>query len=459
MKRFLKLVQVSAPELEPPLVGGHDAPLTDAQKRHVRRPIVAGSLVIGIFVIGLGVWASVSPIFGAVIAPGQVRVESSRKTLKSREGGVVRGIYVRDGDPVAVNQVLLRFDDVVPKAQVEILSNQHQALLAQQARFEAEALGRKTMVLPTELRSAMADPRVAMLVRNEEFLFRSRLDAVEGQAQILNQRIVQLRERQAGTQIQIDSIDEQARLSREELQGYQTLYEKGYAPKTMILRLQRALAESQGRRGAMVSEMTRIQEQIGETRLQLNALYQQRESEAAEGKRQADGQLADINPRLGAARDSLAHTEVRAPVAGFVLNLTQHTLGGVAGAGEPLLDVVPANAPLVVMAEVRPSDIDEVSAGMMAQVDLAAFSSLKVPKVEARVLNVSADALTNPKTGEAYFVAELKIDPSELKKLPKGAKLYPGMPANVMIKTGKRTIMSYLLGPIGDVINHALRES
>ena len=459
MNRFLKLLQVSEPELEPPVVGGPDAPLTEAQKRHVRRPIVAGSLVIGIFVIGLGFWASVSPIFGAVIAPGQVRVESSRKTLKNRDGGVVRGIYVRDGDQVAVNQVLMRFDDVMPKAQVAVLANQQQALLAQQARFEAEALGRKTLVLPAELLTAIADPRVAMLVRNEQFLFRSRLDAVEGQAQILNQRIVQLRERQAGTQIQIDSIDEQIRLSREELEGYQTLYEKGYAPKTMILRLQRALAEAQGRRGAMASEMTRIQEQVGETRLQLNALYQQRESEAAEGKRQADGQLADINPRLGAARDALAQTEVRAPVAGFVLNLTQHTLGGVAGAGEPLLDVVPVNAPLVVMAEVRPNDIDEVSAGMMAQVDLAAFSSLKVPKVEAKVLHVSADSLTNPKTGETYFVAELKIDPSELKKLPKGAKLYPGMPANVMIKTGKRTIMSYLLGPIGDVIGHALRES
>lgn len=459
MNKFLKLVRAQEPELEPPVVGGPDAPPSDAQKRRLRAPIVAGSLVIAVFVVGLGIWASFSTIAGAVIAPGQVRVESNRKTLKSREAGVVRGIYVRDGDQVALNQVLLRFDDVVPKAQVTILANQQQSLLAQQARFEAEALGRKTLVFPQELLLAIADPRVAMIVRNEEFLFRSRLDAVEGQAQILNQRIVQLRERQTGTQVQIDSIDEQVRLSREELQGYQTLYEKGYAPKTMILRLQRALAESQGRRGSLVSEMTRIQEQIGETRLQLNSLYQQRASEAAEGKRQADTQLADINPRLGAARQSLANTEVRSPVAGFVLNLTQHTLGGVAAPGEPLLDVVPANSPLVVVAEVRPRDIDEVVAGMKAQVDLASYSAMKVPKVEARVLTVSADSLTNAKTGEPYFIAELKIDPGELKKLPKGVKLYPGMPANTMIITSKRTVMSYLLGPIGDIIDHALRES
>lgn len=459
MKRFLKLPRAAEPDLEPPVVGGADAPLSDAQKRHLRRPIIAGGLVIGIFVLGLGIWASVSPVLGAVIAPGQVRVESSRKTLKAREVGVVRGIYVRDGDQVAANQVVLRFDDVVAKAQVSILSNQQQSLLAQQARFAAEALGRNTLTFPPELLAQRADPRVAMIVQNEEFLFRSRLATVEGQVAILNQRILQLRERQTGVQVQIDSIDEQARLSREELQGYQTLYDKGYAPKTLILRLQRAIAESNGRRGSLVSEMTRTQEQIGETRMQLASVYQQRQSEAAEGKRQADAQLADINPRLGAAREALAHTEVRAPVAGFVLNMTQHTLGGVAGAGEPLMDVVPANAPLVVVAEVNPRDIDEVTAGMMAQVELASYSSLKVPKVEARVLTVSADALTNAKTGEPYFIAELKIDPSELKRLPKGVKLYPGMPANVMIITGKRTIMSFLLGPIGDIIDHAMRES
>jgi HlyD family secretion protein len=270
---------------------------------------------------------------------------------------------------------------------------------------------------------------------------------------------VQLRERQSGIQVQIDSIDEQARLSREELQGYQTLYEKGYAPKTLLLRLQRAIAQAGGQRGGLLSDKTRTQEQIGETQLQLNSLYQERSSEAAENKRKADAVLADVGPRLGAAREALAATVVRAPVDGIVLNLTQHTLGGVAGAGELLLDVVPANAPLVVLAMIKPADIDEVRVGMKAQVDLAAYNAMKVPKVDATVLNVSADSLSNDKTGESYFVAELKIDPTDFRRMPKGVRLYPGMPANVMIITGKRTVMSYLLGPIGDIFDHALRES
>lgn len=465
MNRFLKLLQrqfLQRPLNDaetPTLVGGPEVPMSEADRQRVRAPIIGGSLVIGVFVLGLLVWASVSSISGGVVAPGQVRVESSRKSLKNRDAGVVRGIYVRDGDKVAAGQVLMKFDDVVPKAQVAILENQYYAMLSQQVRSEAEAMGRKSVVFPAELtQRAAIDPSVAMLIRNEEFLFRSRLDALQGQVDILQQRIVQLRERQSGIQVQIDSIDEQTRLSREELQGYQTLYEKGFAPKTVLLRLQRAIAQSDGQRGAMLSDKTRTQEAIGETQLQLSALYQTRSSEAAENKRKADAALADVSPRLGAAREALAATIVRAPVSGYVLNLTQHTLGGVAGSGEPLLDVVPLNAPLVVLAHVQPRDVDEVRAGMKAQVDLAAYSSLKVPKVEATVTTVSADALANDK-GDSFFVAELKIDPAEFRRLPKGVRLYPGMPANVMIVTGKRTIMSYLLGPIGDIVNHAMRES
>lgn len=460
MSNFLKLLRRPLAEDAPPLLGGPEVPQSEADRQNVRAPIIAGSLVIGFLVLGLALWASVSSISGGVIAPGQVRVESNRKQLKSRDVGVVRGIYVRDGDKVKATQVLLKFDDTVARAQVSILESQYFSMLAQKARSDAESLGRQSFMFPAELRDkAKTDPAVATLMRNEEFLFRSRLEALKGQADIMQQRMIQLRERQSGIQIQIDSIEDQARLSREELQGYQTLYEKGYAPKTLLLRLQRALAQSDGQRGALVSEKTRTQEQIGETKLQMDALYQARASEAAENKRKADAVLADLSPRLGAARESLAATVIRAPVDGVVLNLTQHTLGGVAGAGEVLLDIVPQNAPLVVLAMVRPSDIDEVRVGMKAQVDLAAYSATKVPKAEASVINVSADALTNATTGESYFIAELKIDPAEFRRMPKGVRLYPGMPANVMIITGKRTVMSYLLGPIGDIIDHAMRES
>lgn len=444
---------------EAPAIGGLlDAPLSAAARDSLRAPVIGGAVVIGVFVVGIGLWASLAPIWGAVVAPGIVRVEANRKTLKSRDGGIVRQINVREGDIVQPGQLLLRFDDTVARAQVNILENQYDNAAMQHARFEAESARRKILVTPPELASRQSDPRVATIIQNETLVFSSRRAAVEGQASILQQRLDQLQTGQAGLKVQVDSIDQQVVLITEELKGYKVLYEKGFAPKTLILRLERQLAEIAGRRGALMSEITKNQQQAGETHLQLAQLYEQRDAEAAAGLREAEARLGDIGPRLNAAREALAQTEVRSPAAGYVLNLSQFTLGGVAGAGEVLLDVVPNNAPLVISAQVSPGDIDEVRPGMEAEVILQAYNSYKVPKIPAEVLTVSADALVNATSKDSYFRADLRIKPEELRRLPKGVRLYPGMPATVMIKTGKRTIMSYLVGPIGEVINKSLRE-
>jgi HlyD family type I secretion membrane fusion protein len=245
---------------------------------------------------------------------------------------------------------------------------------------------------------------------------------------------------------------------KEELKGYQTLYEKGFAPKTLILRLERQLAEAQGRRGAMLAEITKNQQQAGETRLQLASIYEQRSSEVATSLREAEGKLSDIEPRLNASREALAQTEIRSPAAGYVLNLSQFTLGGVAGPGEVLLDVVPSNTPLIISTQIRPGDIDQVHPGMMADVTLQAYSSYKVPKIPAEVMTVSADVIVGKEDKPSYFRVDLKIKPEELRKLPKGVRLYPGMPATAMIRTDKRTVLSFLIGPIGEVLDHSMRE-
>lgn len=444
---------------ELPAIGGPiDMPLSPAAKESLRGPIIGGALIIGVFVVGLGVWASLAPIWGAVVAPGVVRVEANRKTLKSRDGGVIRQINVREGDSVKAGQLLLKFDDTVARAQVAIMENQYDTYRMQQARFQAESTRRSVLTPPAELAARQSDPRVAMIIQNETLVFTARQSAIEGQTAILRQRLDQLQSGQQGLKVQVDSIDQQVVLITEELKGYQTLYEKGFAPKTLILRLQRSLAEISGRRGALTAEITKNQQQAGEARLQMAQLYEQRGSEAATGQREAESRLGDVGPRLNAAREALAQTEVRAPVSGYVLNLSQYTLGGVAGPGEVLLDVVPTNTPLVIYAQVQPGDIDEVRPGMTADVTLQAYSSYRVPKIPAEVLTVSADAVSDAETKKTFFRAELRIRPDDLRKLPKGVKLYPGMPATVMIKTGKRTVMSYLIGPIGEIIGKSLRE-
>lgn len=434
-----------------------DEPLSAKAQDAIKRPMLAGSVIVGVFVVGFLLWASIAPIWGAVSAPGVVRVEANRQSLKSRDGGVVRSIEVRDGDLVRQGQLLMTLDSTVPTARVDVSTNQVDVARMQQARFLAEATGQRGFATPPELVSRQHDPRVAQIINSERMVFAARLSAIEGQAAILNQRFDQLESARSGLNVQVQSIDEQVALIREELEGYQTLYEKGFAPKTLILRLERQLAELSGRRGALVADITRNQQAAGETRLQLAQLYEQRTSEAATGRRDAEARLADVQPQLDAATEALAQTQVRAPMNGYVLNLSQFTVGGVAAPGELLMDVVPTNAPLVISAQVRPSDIDEVRNGMDAQVTLTAFSGQRVPKLMGEVIFVSADAIT-PQEGNPYFRVDLRIQPQELSKLPDGSDLSPGMPAQVMIRTGRRTIMSYLLGPIGDIFDRSLRE-
>ena len=433
-------------------------PLDPVLEERLRKPIVRGAAVVGVFVVGLTLFSAVAKIDSAVVAPGMVRVEANRKTVRHLQGGTVKSILVKEGQHVKKDQVLLIFDEVQPKATNDVLQNQQDALLAQSARFQAEATGLRAVVFPAELTSRTSDPRVAGLIHDQDFLFTSRLQYFEGQSAVLAQKLQQLETQIGGVQAQVDAVKESDRLTREELAGYQTLYEKGYAPKTLILRYQRTLADLAGRRGSLVAEITRLREQIGETRLQINTLKEQRISQAAEGLRQAQAALAEVTPKLTAASQTLNAATVRSPADGYVLDLTQFTVGGVVGPGERLMSVVPANAPLIVSSRIKPQDIDVVHVGMQARVRLSAFNSRKAPPVNATVTTVSADQLVDEKTGEGYFRADLKIEPKELTKLPRDAKLSPGMPAETMIVTGNRSILSYVVSPLTDTIRDALRE-
>lgn len=439
-----------------PRPAAEDAP-TPGRIADVGRPIRRGLIIILVCVVGLGLWASFAPVWSAVVAGGAVAVEASRKTLRSRDGGVVREIHVREGDRVRAGQLLLRFDDTVAQAQVDVLSQQYDNVAMQQARFRAEVTGARTLSPPPALAERMSDPRVSQIVNNEVLLFNSRLATLDNQIAILNQRLEQLVTARGGLDIQVRSIDEQVALITRELDGYRQLNERGFAPGNLLLRYERQLAEIAGRRGALMAEITRNTQQAGEVRLQLNQLVDQRQTEAATGLRDAEARLADLTPRLDAARSALAQTRVTAPDNGFVLSLTQFTVGGVVQPGELLMDVVPADADLIVRAQIQPRDIDNVRPGLNARVQILAFNQQRMRALEAEVITVSADALVTEQ-GQAYYRADLRIPPTELSKLPAGAELTPGMPASVMIRTGRRTVMEYILGPMGQVFNQSLRE-
>lgn len=448
---------------QPPVVpaedfDGADLYSSNAVRLRMRRPIVAGSIVVLVLVLGLLIWAAVSPIYGAVLAGGSVRVENNSKEIRHLEGGVIRRIFVHEGQRVRRGQVLIRFEDVQPQATVEVYQAAADNAAAQAARFRAEVSGATAVDFPDDLLRRQGDPQVAAIVNGQRNIFSSRLMLYRSQGDVLRSQAGQLENQIAGLRAQVASTDGQADLIREELVGVRQLNAEGYAPKNRLLALERNAVGLAGQRGQLMSDIARMQQAIGETRIQLAQLVEKRQAEAAEGLRQSEGQLTDVQPKLRAVQSTLDKVDVRAPVDGYVFNLTQFTEGGVAGSGERLMEIVPVNTELLITTRVRPQDISDVKVGMEAKVTLTAFNSRTTPQIDGHVVLVSADAASDQKSGETFYVVQVKIEPAELARAGKGVRLTPGMPAQVAIVTSERTIMDYLIGPFLESMRTSLRE-
>ncbi len=434
--------------------GGRD-PLQD----RLRKPMIIGAAVVGVFVVLAGIWAGFTKIEGAVTAPAVVRSEFNRRTLRPREGGTVEALFVHEGALVKKGQVLMQFTPIQPQAAVDITRNQTYSAQAQAARFEAEMTGKPAIVFPPELvERAKTDVTVAGLMRDQVFVFQTRHGLINEQREVYRQQAEQLKARIGGLQLQIQANEQSAALVREQLKGYQTLYEKGFAPRNQILNLQRTLSDLGGQRGANIAEVTRTQEQIGEVTANLAKLTQQIQTEAAEGLRDSQVRVADAVPRLRAAEEALESSTVRSPIDGYVLGLTQFTIGAAVGGGERLMDIVPANEPLLIEARIKPTDIDQAKIGGRARVLLTAYNSRMHAGVNGVVSNVSADMISTPE-GAAYFRVDVRVTPQAMAESGnRDVKLGPGMPATVMLLTGKRSILSYLMGPFIAPVEKALRE-
>jgi HlyD family secretion protein/epimerase transport system membrane fusion protein len=263
-----------------------------------------------------------------------------------------------------------------------------------------------------------------------------------------------------GMQAQMSSVDMQSGSIADELRGVRELNDLGYAPKTRLSALQRSAAQLKGQKGSILSDMARAQQAIGGVRIQIAQLEEKRQAEAAAGIRQDRDKLTEAAPKLRATSESLYQTAVRAPVDGYVFNLTQFTEGGVAQPGERLLDVVPNGTSMVLFARVRPNDIAEVRVGMPARITLTAYNPRTTPQIDGQVTLVSADATVDEQSAnrEAFYAVQIKVNPGQLERIGHGVHLTPGMQAQVNIVTGSRSIMDYLLGPVTEAMRTALRE-
>ncbi len=427
---------------------------------NARPAIIAGFMVVFLMFGGFSTWAAVAPLNSAVIATGTVKVFSNRKKVQHLEGGIVSEILVSDGDQVDQGEVLVRLDATRAIADRRRVQTQYDQARAAVARLIAERDGADEIAFPIDMINRRdAEPSVAETIDGQIKLFEARRTTLTGQVSMVSERINQLNEEIAGLEVQASSKSEQMVLLDDELDGLRELHEKGFAPRTRILALERAGAQLKGERGNHISRIAQAKVLIGEAELEMLQVTKTAQEQIVTELRERQTEAFDLAETLEKAEFTMEHTEIRAPEAGVVVNNQVYASGQIIGPGEIVLELVPADDALIVEARVRPADIDNVYKELRADVQLTAFSQRTTPRLTGEVSYVSADALVEERSGLAYYTATITVSEEEVGRLGPDRKLQPGMPAEVFIQTGARTPFDYLIQPIRESMSRAWRET
>jgi HlyD family type I secretion membrane fusion protein len=429
----------------------------DAKDPLLKRYVSIGAIIIVLFFGVLGGWATFSQLASAAIAPGELGFSTDRKTIQHLEGGIVAEIRVKDGDVVNSGDILIRLDRTQPQAIYDQVKARYYAILATEARLRAERDGEETITFPALLDDPDFAEQAKDIKYSESRLFDTRRQTLSHQQGIIRQGIKQLEEEIQGLEQEIRSQDQQIDLLNEEIVGMQSLFERKMVSKQRLLALQRETAELEGERSRNRAAIARARQSISEEELRLIELETDREGEILAQLREIQGDILELNERLGAAKDVLARTDIIASSHGTIVGLTVSTVGGVIGSRQALMDIVPLDETLLVRATLDPKDIDVVRAGQKAFVILTAFNQRNRLPLEGTVASVSADSLTDEQTGARYYLARVDLPPIGDASY-QDIEVYPGMQAEVMIQVGARTPLNYLLQPIWDSMNRALRE-
>ncbi|MGH6827327.1 MAG: HlyD family type I secretion periplasmic adaptor subunit [Rhizomicrobium sp.] len=422
-----------------------------------RRLVGAGRLIVLVFGVGLILWVAFAPLQSAIMAPGTVVVESHVKTIQHLEGGIVRDILVNDGQNVRKGQLLVRLDGTQARANLQSLMDESDALEAEEARLEAERDGRDSIAFPPDLVRRAGEPKVAQAMQGEESTFVSQRETLAKQVDILRQRSDENVRIIAGLKDESVAVGQQIALVAREIGGVQMLYAKGLATLPRLLTLQRQAADLSGQRSQLTEKVAQTELTSGENDLQIMNLKNQQLGDVVKELRDEQTKRFDAVDRTQAARDVLTRLDIRAPVAGKIVDLAVHAQGAVVSPGGPIMKVVPEKDSLEVDAHIRPEDADRVQVGMKARVYFSAYQSRRLPIILGSVTNVSADRQVDPHSGQVYFTVNVSVDAKPLRNYP-GVKLVPGLPVDVALDTGSHTALDYFLEPITDVLRNGMKE-
>ena len=436
----------------------HDLQELKGARRSIRVHMIVGLALMLVLAVGFGGWASTVPISGALIAPGQVVVDSNVKKVQHPTGGVVGEVRVRDGDTVKAGDIVVRLDETVVKASLAIVTKTLNGLLARAARLEAEQRGLDTIKFPAMLTDRAEDPDVRDVMASETKLFEVRVNGRAGQKSQLRERVMQLNEEIQGLSAQENAKDKEIALVANELIGVRQLYEQRLIQISRLTTLERDSARLSGERAQYIASRAQARGKITETELQIIQVDKDMVSEVSKDLRETNDKIGEFVERKVTAEDQLRRIDIRAPQAGIVLQSTVHTVGGVITAGDAIMMIVPQADDLSVEAKVNPQDIDKLQIGQKTLLRLSAFNQRTTPELNGKVTRVSADVTTEQRTGQTYYTIRVSMPPEEVARLGGSNKLIPGMPVEAFVQTGDRTMFSYLMKPLSDQLMRSFRE-
>jgi len=424
------------------------------------RPIRRFGYLMVLLVFGFfGLWSVLAPLGSATLAQGTITVEGYRKTVQHLEGGIVKAIYVRDGDTVSKGQVLIELEDTSSRAQLQTLRGQLFSALAREARLTAERDGLTTIRYPKLLTDEVTDARALEAIRVQNQSFNVRKQSRLGEISILKEQRQQLAAKIQGLNAQKTSRGHLAASLNKDLLDFRAMLKEGYMEKQKVTELERRLAEVEGDEGDFSANIATSQTQISEIELKILQIEKEFQREVVDELSKVQAELSELREKSQWLNDTVVRTVIKAPEAGMVMGLTVHTLGAVIAPGGHLLDIVPQQEKLIVEAQVSPIDIDRVHIGQQTEIRFSAFKSAKTPKINGHLVALSADRLTDEKNQNSYYLARVEVDTEGLAELEqKGLILVPGMPAEVLISTGDRTFLEYLMQPISNIFARSLIE-
>ena len=426
---------------------------------NIRRFVIAGYVVLGVMVFGIGAWAAVTQISGAVVISGNLEVEGNRQVVQHPTGGVIEALNVRDGAEVKKGDVLIELEGDSLITELGIVEGQWFEILSRKGRLAAERDGQDTIVYDPELLQEEAtNPKITGLMKSQQQQFEARRKLNEEQSSQITERQSQIEQQIDGLVAVQKATTLQTALIQQEVDQQETLIKQGLTEMGKVLALRRTFAELEGTAGQIEANMAENRGKIAELEINRVQIDSKTREEAISELRDLEFREIELREKRTDLREQISKLQLRAPVSGIVYGNTADTLRGVIRPAEPIMYIVPKDAPLIVRGHILPTSIDQVHIGQTAALRFSAFDSRTTPELTGHVVSISADAVEDKARGTRYYSADIQIDEQERSKIA-NRTLLPGMPVEAFIGTDARSPLSYFVKPFTDYFTRAFQET